>query len=507
MSYLEKYVHKQKYLLISTYKKLSIEFLRAEKLKNSLQTIINELDEAIISINKQNKVVEFNTASEELLGLKRKNVLYKDLAEILEIKGNVNETLSKNSNIITINNKQVYINHLPPTLSDTFESIYTLKEIKKLQKNEEHIRRILYKKDYAYQTKYTFNDIIAKDNTMIDIISNAKSLSISDATILITGESGTGKEILAQSIHNESNRRNQPFIPVNFAAMNDNLIESELFGYEEGAFTGAKKSGKKGMFELAHNGTIFLDEIGDSSLWVQSRLLRVLEEKEIMRLGDTKLIPVNVRVIVATNKNLLDLIEKGDFRNDLYYRLNVFKIHIPPLRSRQEDIQALINSFMNKYNIRKSFSQEAFKLINQYTWPGNIRELKNMVEYISVKAQNEFIDTNDLPYDISNNNSSDSSDSSNEIIIDRLTRSFEISAVKYILYITEENKTGTTKMGRNRMREFLNRKNLNFSESRLKTLLNHLKNYDLIHTGKTKQGTIITKRGEEFLSFLENGSK
>ena len=179
---------------------------------------------------------------------------------------------------------------------------------------EEKVRKILYKKDSGYSAKYTFDDILTKSESMQKLVSIASSMASFDSAILITGESGTGKELFAQAIHNASPRRKCPFVAVNFGAIPDNLIESELFGYEEGAFTGAKRTGKKGLFELAHNETIFLDEIGNSSTWIQSRLLRVLEERELMRLGDTKVIPVNVRVIVATNKNLKDLIEKQLFR-------------------------------------------------------------------------------------------------------------------------------------------------------------------------------------------------
>ncbi len=201
-----------------------------------------------------------------------------------------------------------------------------------------------------------------------------KKISKSDYTVLITGESGTGKELMAQSIHNESLRSKQPFIAINCAAMPENLLESELFGYEEGAFTGALKGGKKGLFEQAHNGTIFLDEIGDMPIYLQTKLLRVLQENQVMRVGGESVIDIDVRVVAATNKNLLEMIRQEKFRADLYYRINVLPINIPSLRERKEDISMMLNYFMKK---KRHISDEAKEILNKYSWPGNIRELKN----------------------------------------------------------------------------------------------------------------------------------
>ncbi|WP_334307544.1 sigma-54 interaction domain-containing protein [Paraclostridium sp. AKS81] len=203
-----------------------------------------------------------------------------------------------------------------------------------------------------------------------------KKISKSDYTVLITGESGTGKELMAQSIHNESLRSKQPFIAINCAAMPENLLESELFGYEEGAFTGALKGGKKGLFEQAHNGTIFLDEIGDMPIYLQTKLLRVLQENQVMRVGGESVIDIDVRVIAATNKNLLEMIRQEKFRADLYYRINVLPINIPSLRERKEDISMMLNYFMKK---KRHISDEAKEILNKYPWPGNIRELKTQL--------------------------------------------------------------------------------------------------------------------------------
>ena len=234
---------------------------------------------------------------------------------------------------------------------------------------------------------YTFNKIIGQNEKFIQIIEYAKKISDSKSTILITGESGTGKEVFAQSIHNHSDRHNETFVAVNCGAIPRNLIESELFGYEEGAFTGAKRGGYAGKFEIADGGTIFLDEIGEMPLDMQIKLLRVIEEGIINKIGSSKQIPVNVRIIAATNKDLRSEAEKGSFRKDLYYRLNVLPVHLPPLRERRDDIPLLINYFMKKAskhlekNIVEITDSQLEYFIN-YNWPGNIRELENIVELI-----------------------------------------------------------------------------------------------------------------------------
>ena len=226
--------------------------------------------------------------------------------------------------------------------------------------------------------------IVAESPLTKKIVSFVNRIAPSDSTVLLTGETGVGKEVLAKYIHNHSKRRNQPFIPVNCAAIPETLIESELFGYERGAFTGAKSSGKAGMFELADKGTIFLDEIGDMPLTTQAKLLRVIETSEITKLGAEKSTKVNFRLIAATNKDLKAMCAEGLFRSDLFYRLSILPIEIPPLRERKEDIEPLIAGFIKKlnqkYNVSKKISPAAIEKMKAYSWPGNIRELKNVVE-------------------------------------------------------------------------------------------------------------------------------
>ena len=233
-----------------------------------------------------------------------------------------------------------------------------------------------------------------------------KQVAPTDAWVLITGENGTGKEIVARSIHRQSKRANQPLVAVNCAAIPEELIESELFGHEKGAFTGAQNA-KKGKFELAHKGTLFLDEIGDMSLKTQAKILRILQEQCFERIGGNKTIQVDVRVIAATNKDLLKEIEDGNFREDLYYRLKVFPLEVPPLRERQEDIPVLLEEFIaelsQEHNFKPlKFTKEAIEVLKKYPWPGNVRELKNFVERLFILYPGQEVDAGKLPSEIKN---------------------------------------------------------------------------------------------------------
>lgn len=241
----------------------------------------------------------------------------------------------------------------------------------------------------ANRTLYTFADIVRQSQKMESLVRLAMRVARHDTTVLVTGESGTGKELVAQSLHSASMRKNGPFVAINCATLSEALLESELFGYEDGAFTGAKKGGKRGLFEVANKGTIFLDEVGDAPLATQVKLLRVLQEREVLRVGASKPIPVDVRVIAATNRNLLEDIARDRFRRDLYYRLNVITLHIPPLRERLEDVPLLLRHFMGRS--WPDFPAESLDglmgLLQSHSWPGNVRELRNLAEYLSVLGE------------------------------------------------------------------------------------------------------------------------
>jgi transcriptional regulator with PAS, ATPase and Fis domain len=253
-----------------------------------------------------------------------------------------------------------------------------------------------------HPVRYTFSDIRGNSDIIVSLKKQSAHIAPTDSTILIRGESGTGKEVFAQAIHATSMRKDGPFVALNCAAIPEALLESELFGYEEGSFTGAKKGGKEGRFELARGGTLFLDEIGDMPLFLQAKLLRVLQERRIERIGGTDTIPIDVRVIAATHKNLEAMIVDGRFREDLYFRLNVIPLYVPPLRNRKEDLYDLIHYFMKRCSKRlgkeqKRLSSQALKRLYDYHWPGNIREVENVVEYIMNLEIGELVTVTSLP--------------------------------------------------------------------------------------------------------------
>jgi len=272
-----------------------------------------------------------------------------------------------------------------------------VKKILDIKQKRKQISELQEQNKYLSDELLSFkNDLIGNSSVFINIIKLAERVAEKESSILLQGETGTGKELIAKLIHKKSRRAHKPFIKINCAALNDNLLESELFGYEKGAFTGATKT-KKGRFELANNGTLFLDEIGEVSQAMQVKLLRVIQEKEFERVGGEETRKTDVRIISATNKNLLHEVEENKFREDLFYRLNVIPITMPPLRERREDIKLLTNYFLQKSALvnhqgKKKITEEGLWLLESYNWPGNVRELENLVERLSVISEGEIID-------------------------------------------------------------------------------------------------------------------
>ena len=351
-----------------------------------LAGILNYSREGIVTVDQETRITVMNEAAKLMLGIRGQEVMGRRLdsgqlpAELTRLYGDGQPVVNK---LITWDDKKFMVSRVPIRIrSEQSETVITFQGLVYLQKVEARARAQLGAKGLF--AKYSFKDIIAVSQTMKEVMAKAQKFSRAQASVLIEGETGTGKELMAQSIHNESLLRDGPFVAINCAALPENLLESELFGYEEGAFTGAKKGGKPGLFELAHNGTIFLDEVGETSPNIQGRLLRTLQEKEVMRVGGDKVINVNVRVVAATNKNMYKMVRDGLFRNDLYFRLNLLTLHMPPLRRRRQDIPVLAEHFLAQYaelyhREPMSLSPESLKMLQDHHWPGNVRELENCV--------------------------------------------------------------------------------------------------------------------------------
>jgi len=388
---------------ISEAKRIAYISRREQEKAQRFKTILDYAYEGVIAIDQKRIVSVMNSASEKILGLNRQSIIGKSL-DNFTAKSKLRDILVSDkeyiNEIIKHNDTQLAINKVNIALKgDNIGSVVTFQNATQIQEMEGKIREKIYTRGHV--ARHTFEDIIGESKRIKDVIRTAKKFSLVDSNVLITGETGTGKELFAQSIHNYSPRKDRPFVAVNCAALPENLLESELFGYVEGAFTGAAKGGKLGLFELAHRGTIFLDEISEISPKLQGRLLRVIQEKEIMRIGHDRVIPVDVRIISATNKDLYDLAQKGDFREDLYYRLDVLKLRLPSLDERKEDIPQLLDYFIKLYGLqfRKEnimITHKAKEILKGRIWKGNIRELRNICERLVVLSNFNVIDERDI---------------------------------------------------------------------------------------------------------------
>ncbi|MDF2571206.1 MAG: norR 23 [Sporomusa sp.] len=350
-----------------------------EKLQAAqLMAIIDNIEEGVIAVTDDRKVSFYNNLAKRVCVKQDKKLSFSHIKDLLNYRNQ--------ERIVTINGNSVLARVIPLEFNNKKRGdVITFQEVSSIQAFERKIRFSSYQK--GLYAKSTFDDIIGQSAVREQLIAKAKNYANYDSNLLIYGETGTGKEVLAQSVHNHSKRRKGPFVSVNTASIPPSLLESELFGYAEGAFTGARKGGKQGLFELAHGGTIFLDEIGELTPEIQSRLLRVLQEKEIMRIGDDKIVPVDVRIISATNRDLFEQVKLGAFRQDLYYRIHVLGLRIPALRERAEDIPLIFEHYIEKNSAKEGkqirISGAVMKVLETYSWPGNIRQLKNIAEVVT----------------------------------------------------------------------------------------------------------------------------
>lgn len=382
--------------IIKVARSLAESRAQIQELNDGLDRVIDGFEEGLVIFDAHEKVVLFNDMLKKIFKMPQYKFVEGSLAHILHNKELLRFLRKEDTNgtmELLIDGNEYLV-----TKFGINQSALTCASFKSLKGH--HKRNALKKEAIrkGHVAKYALNDIVG-DSTNINALKDLiRKLSKTDMTILIHGESGTGKELTASAIHNESDRSDAPFLAVNFSALPDELIESELFGYEEGAFTGAKKGGKKGLFEEANGGTIFLDEIGDVSLKVQSRLLRVLEEKEIMRVGGNEIRPVDVRIIAATNKDLPKMVENQLFREDLYFRLKMGYLYLEPLRNRPDDIPILLDHLAQNMSSKKvEFHPELIEKLCAYEWRGNIRELKNTVNYMLAVRKDSVLTVLDLP--------------------------------------------------------------------------------------------------------------
>lgn len=355
-----------------------------------LDVVLDDFDSAVLILDADDDINTLNDYFCKLIGVDEKQIIYQNFYDVFKNEKDFLELLNKEDikeELVSINDEDCFVTIKDINYkSDYYGKIIMIKPYFDVVELFNKSNRVVKS---GYFSKYNFENIVGVSSPMTRTINTAKKFSKTDYPVLILGDTGTGKELFAGAIHNNSNRKKEPFIAINCSTLSKTLLESELFGYEEGAFTGAKKGGKIGLFEMASGGTLFLDEIGDLPMELQPRLLRALEEQSIMRVGGEKLIKINTRIIAATNKNIMKMVEEGQFRRDLLYRLNVFELDIPSLSERVSDIPYILNSIMRRHGIHREYTRGFEIFCENYKWLGNVRELKNILNYLEVMTEKE----------------------------------------------------------------------------------------------------------------------
>ena len=493
----------RKYLqkIINMGKKLASSAQQIAELNDHLKLVINGLNEALLVYDLEGRISVATENVKNILNVGNRKLVGRNVQESIfqkEILSFLMDIDREDKKIFSLEEAKISVNKF--YLEDSNFIITIFRNVEETLANNNKLKRELVKK--GYYAKYTFNDIIGSSNKMKRVKNIAKKLGRTELTILIEGESGTGKELFASAIHNSSQRSSGPFLAANFSALPDELVESELFGYEEGAFTGARKGGKAGLFEQADGGTIFLDEIGDISTKVQARLLRVLQEKEVMPIGGSEIKPVDVRIIAATNKNLGQMVQNGLFREDLYYRLKMGYIKIPPLRERKEDVIDLLNYFIEIENARDIVIEpEVKEELTAYNWYGNVRELKNTISYmLAVSEKEDRLTIKDIPdldffqRKVSKDDGTGEINSKNnitsELILDE--------ELDFLLNKIKEMEDNRKLVGRKSLARELQNTAFPLTEHQVRNRLKKLEEKEMIVCKRGGRGTTLTEKGKSY---------
>ncbi|MED4586481.1 sigma 54-interacting transcriptional regulator [Brevibacillus choshinensis] len=473
-------------------KLLGTSYAEVQKLNSQLQSTFQAVRDPVIACNQQGQITFINDVAVEMFCPHEPDVVGQPYAVLAEhsFLEPFFEQEGQEDTLVTLAHKQFIVSSQSiRRRHERLGFVCTLKDVTEIQR----LRTQLIQRGHT--ATYTFADIKGKSEPIQKAMEVSKKMAKNNQTILLLGENGTGKELFAHAIHQHSLRKNGPFVAINCASLPENLLESELFGYEDGAFTGARKGGKPGLFEQADGGTIFLDEIGDISSAIQVKLLRVLQEKQVIRVGGTGVLSVDSRVIAATNRDLETAVEQGQFREDLFYRLAVLPIEIPSLRERISDIPLLIEDHLNSQGIRKTWSPDVMELLLSHDWRGNIRELKNVVDYATAVCEKSVITINDLPKRLTDRFTEKSIAASSAF---RATdeRDVDLLLCLYQYYVTNKP------VGRYQLAHSPALRSNGWTESALRNKLKQLEERGLVRSGTTRQGTTITPDGIDMLRSL-----
>lgn len=465
--------------------------------------VLDSIDIGVIGIDVNNRIFEFNKAAENILHMKKDDALGKTTDESLPFMPlNVykDNLLTNDVKLITIKGVLISLRTTSIVENENFKGYFAI--IERFKDEEDKQRKLrLQLLNRGHKAKYTFEDIKGNCPILKKVKQIAEKMSKSNASILIYGESGTGKELFAHAIHNASPRSDMPFVAINCAALPENLLESELFGYEEGAFTGAKKGGKAGLFEYAHTGTLFLDEIENMSQSLQVKLLRVLQEKEVIRIGSEKIINIDVKIIAASNENIKDMVEQGKFRKDLYYRINALPINIPPLRDRKDDVLLITDEIKKSIGTSFELSDEVKNIFINYEWEGNIRELRNVIEYLAY-VDKPFINIEDLPatfLEEINFNEISYARNYDNILLMEILPSEKLEKYMYVLKTLYNAKKENISLGRKNISELSKNSECHLSEQEVRTIISYLSKKQLVVVSRGRKGTELTLKGVEMV--------
>lgn len=488
-------------------------FARSRRLESQFDILMGILDEGIIGVNEKGEVFAINKKAEEITGLKPDLALHKQAASVLSYLPLVQCLKTKektDARVVRINGVNVGVTAVPVLRQEECIGAFAILQRFNDAENRQHeLRNQLMHK--GYRAKYTFEDVVGESEGIARTKNILRRMAGTESPVLLIGETGTGKELFAHAVHRASRREKGPFVAINCAAMPENLLESELFGHEEGAFTGAKKGGRPGLFEFAHRGTLFLDEVEGMSPALQVKLLRVLQEHEIMRVGGNKIISVDVRIVAATNESLEEKVEDGSFRRDLYYRLNTLPVLIPPLRQRGDDVYLLMDRFMQETEGAFVLSDEVRQMFREYDWPGNIRELRNLAEYFSFTGS-PVIGAGDMPPTFGYKGkrskveavakpaakpaAKDVAAAQEPWELEAHSRGVEEEEWMFVLEVLYALGQRGETTGRDGILEYARQKHMYLSQPRVRTILGILKEHGLVKGGRGRGGCHITRAGQ-----------
>ena len=490
-------------VVASNHYSFDLMYAKSRRQESQMHILAESLDEGLIGVNEtgdifvcNKKACQIARISEELtMGKKGEEVFpYIPFYQVLREKKAVPEK------IIRLFGTDISLAVVPVVRKENCIGAFAmLQKFNEQESRQNALRRQLMQK--GHYARYTFDDVIGNSDAITETINILRKMAATESPVLLIGETGTGKELMAHAVHQASGRAAGPFIAINVAAMPENLLESELFGYEEGAFTGAKKGGRPGLFEFAHHGTLFLDEVEGMSLSMQVKLLRVLQEGEIMRVGGGSIIRVDVRIVAATNESLEEKIQDGSFRKDLYYRLNALTVEIPPLRKRGDDIFLLLDYFMRKIGGDFILSEGVKTFLRRHPWPGNIRELQNAVEYFNYLAK-PVIGLSDLPPTMTRFVDDGSDDGEGEVndnaaddneadMVYQAAVDKKQFVLNQLALAWKEGKTA----GREKILEAAKKDHISMTQKQVRDLLDELAKEGLIQVGRGRGGSKITEKG------------